>query len=316
MSGAYLKKRLVYSVLTLFGATLIAFFITRMVPGDPVTALLGPRYTEAQAIALEKDWGLNQPLYQQYGLWLKNLFKGNLGYSHFTGQPVLSSLIQRIPVTLELTFFAVSFALLLGLPLGVVAATSRSKVISWLATTFGLSGVAIPNFYLATLLILIFSLHWGIFPSIGFTPLTVSVPGHFLSMTLPSLALGMAVMGIVLKMTTQSLLEEVHKDYILTARAKGVPQRRLYWKHAFKNAILPVLTLVGIQAGYLLGGSVVLEQMFALPGLGSLTFEAITNRDYALLQGALVFMAAIFITINWVVDFIYFMVNPRMQQIS
>lgn len=313
MSGYYLKRRLLYSLLTLLGASLIAFFVVRLVPGDPVTALLGPRYNEAQALLLQKEWGLDRPLYEQYFVWLKNALSGNFGLSHFTGQPVLTSILTHLPVTLELSALATLFALVLGLPLGILAATGRSKLSATLATFFGLSGVSIPNFYLATLLILAFALHLGLFPSIGFTPIHLGLGRHLLSMVLPAVALGMAVMGIVLKMTTQTLREEIHKDYMVTARAKGLGRGRTVWKHALKNAILPVITLCGIQAGYLLGGSVVLEQMFALPGLGSLTFEAITNRDYALLQGALIFVALVFVGMNWLVDLLYLLLNPRMK---
>jgi len=311
--GLYLKRRLIYSILTLWGASLIAFVAVRAVPGDTVTALLGPRYNATEARLLQKQWGLEDPLLDQYFLWVKNLFTGNLGTSHFTGESVFRSIANHLPVTLELTGFAILFALALGIPLGILAGTGRSKLFSTLANVFGLTGISIPNFYLATLLILAFSLHMGIFPSIGFSPLSAGWGEHLLSMVLPSLALGMALMGIVMKMTANSLLEETHKDYMVTARAKGMKRWKILWKHALKNALLPVITLLGIQAGYLLGGSVVLEQMFALPGLGSLTFEAITNRDYALLQGSLIFMAGIFIIINLVVDLLYLILNPRVK---
>ena len=284
----------------MFGITLISFFIVRLVPGDTVTALLGSNYNEEQAAILREKYGLDQPLYVQYFIWLSNVLRGDFGYSSFTNQAVLDAILERIPVTLELATLSVLIALLIAIPLGTMAALNRNNFFDYSASFLGMIGISVPNFWLGTLAILFFSLHLGWFPSEGFVPIQDGIFANLKSMILPAVALGTTVGAVTMRMTRSSLLE-------------GVSKGRWIWKHGLKNALIPVITVVGIQAGYLLGGSVVIEQIFSLPGIGQLALQAISNRDYALLQGTILFIATAFVLINLIVDLIYGILNPKIR---
>lgn len=311
--GRYILRRLLIAIPVLFGISLIAFFIVRLVPGDTVTALLGANYNEEQAVVLRERLGLDQPLIVQYGLWISNLLQGDFGFSSFTNQPVLEAIMDRLPVTLELAFISVVFALLIAIPLGTYAAIKRNTPVDYGASFFGMFGISTPNFWLGTLMILLFSLHWGVLPSGGFVSLSESISGNLRSMIMPGIALGTAVGAVVMRMTRSSMLEVVGEEYMKMAKAKGVSSGRWIWKHGIKNALIPVITVVGIQIGYLLGGSVVIEQIFSLPGVGRLALQAIENRDYSLLQGTILFIACGFVLINLIVDIIYAFLNPKIR---
>lgn len=311
--GKYILKRILVAIPVLFGISLIAFFIVRIIPGDTVTAMLGNNYNEEQAAILRSKYGLDKPLFIQYGIWLGNVIQGDFGYSYFTNKPVLSTIIERLPVTVELTIISVFCAVLMAIPLGTISALKRNSSLDYGASFFGLLGISIPNFWLGTLMILFLSLVAGLFPSGGFVPLNEGLFDNLKSLILPSIALGSAVGAVAMRMTRSSMLEVLGQEYIKMARAKGVNNRRMIWKHALKNALIPVVTVIGIQTGYLLGGSVVVEQIFSLPGIGRLALEAITNRDYALLQGTILFIASAFVIINLVVDVIYGYLNPRIR---
>lgn len=297
----------------MFGITLISFFIVRLVPGDTVTALLGSNYNEEQAAILREKYGLDQPLYVQYFIWLSNVLRGDFGYSSFTNQAVLDAILERIPVTLELATLSVLIALLIAIPLGTMAALNRNNFFDYSASFLGMIGISVPNFWLGTLAILFFSLHLGWFPSEGFVPIQDGIFANLKSMILPAVALGTTVGAVTMRMTRSSLLEVLGEEYMKMARAKGVSKGRWIWKHGLKNALIPVITVVGIQAGYLLGGSVVIEQIFSLPGIGQLALQAISNRDYALLQGTILFIATAFVLINLIVDLIYGILNPKIR---
>lgn len=311
--GRYILKRLLVSIPVLFGITLISFFIVRLVPGDTVTALLGSNYNEEQAAVLREKYGLDKPLYTQYIIWLSNVFRGDFGYSSFTNQSVLDAILERIPVTIELATLSVLIALLIAIPLGTMAALNRNNFLDYGASFLGMIGISVPNFWLGTLAILFFSLHLGWFPSGGFVPIQEDLFANLKSMILPAIALGTAVGAVTMRMTRSSLLEVLGEEYMKMARAKGVNKGRWIFKHGLKNALIPVITVVGIQAGYLLGGSVVIEQIFALPGIGQLALQAISNRDYALLQGTILFIASAFVLINLIVDMIYGLLNPKIR---
>lgn len=313
MMGKYILKRVLIAIPVLFGISIISFFMVRLVPGDTVTALLGANYNEEQAMILREKYGLDKHLIVQYGIWLGKLFQGDFGQSSFTSQPVLVAILERLPVTLELTIVSVVFALLIAIPFGAYAAWKRNSPVDYGASFFGMFGISVPNFWLGTLLILLFSLHWGILPSGGFVPLSESVWGNMRSIIMPGLALGTAVGAVVMRMTRSSMLEVIDEEYMKMARAKGVSNRRWLWKHGMKNALIPVITVVGIQTGYLLGGSVVIEQIFSLPGIGQLALQAIANRDYSLLQGTVLFIATAFVVINLIVDLIYSLINPKIR---
>ena len=309
----YVLRRLFIAIPVLFGITLVSFFSVRLVPGDTVTALLGANYSEAQALALRAQFGLDQPLYTQYFIWMQNVLKGDLGYSTFTNQPVVEVILERLPVTLQLAFFAVILALVIAIPLGTLAAVRKNSAFDYGASFIGMFGLSIPNFWLGTLLILVLSLTFGWLPSGGFVPFFTDPFGNLKAMIMPSLALGTAVAAVVLRMTRSSMLEVLSAEYVKMARAKGVSEKRLIFKHALKNAFVPIITVIGIQVGYMMGGSVVIEQIFSLPGVGRLALQAINNRDYALLQGTILFIATAFVLINLVVDLIYAYVNPKIR---
>ncbi|WP_102345104.1 ABC transporter permease [Bacillus sp. Marseille-P3661] len=309
----YVLKRILVSIPVLFGISILAFFLVRVVPGDTVTAMLGSNYNEEQAAILRAQLGLDQPVIVQYGIWIGNVITGDFGYSNFTNQPVLTAIIQRLPVTLELTVLSVLFAVVLAIPLGILAAVRRGSGIDYSSSFIGILGISVPNFWFGTLMILLFSLGLGWVPSGGFVPLSEGLIENLKTMVLPSIAMGTTVAAVAMRMTRSSMLEVIGQEYIKMARAKGVSKGALIWKHALKNALIPVVTVLGIQTGYLLGGSVVIEQIYSLPGIGQLALQAITNRDYALLQGTILFIAGAFVVINLLVDIIYGLLDPKIR---
>lgn len=309
----YTFHRLLIALPVLLGISIISFFIVRLVPGDTVTAMLGAHYSEAQAETLRETYGLDRPLVTQYALWITNVLRGDFGRSAFTGQPVLAAIIERLPVTVQLVSFSLIFALVLALPMGILAAVRRGGPVDFTATTIGLLGISVPGFWLGTLLILGLSLGLGWFPSGGYIMWSVDPWENIRHMVLPGLALGGAVAAVIMRMTRSAMLDVLDEDYIRLARAKGLPRRIWIMKHALRNALIPVVTITGIQAGYLLGGSVVIEQIFSLPGIGMLSLQAINNRDYALLQGAVLFVGFCFVLINLLVDLLYAWLDPRIQ---
>lgn len=310
---SYILRRLLIAIPVLFGISIIAFFMVRLVPGDTVTAMLGTNYNEAQAEILRQKYGLDQSIFIQYGIWIMSLFKGDLGISSFTNEPVMDLIIGRLPVTLELTIISILFALLIAIPLGTFSALKRNTPVDYGASFFGMFGISIPNFWLGTLMILLFSLHLSWLPSSGFVPISDGMWSNLKTMLMPGIALGTSVGAVTMRMTRSSMLEVLGEEYMKMAKAKGVNRSRLIWKHGLRNALVPVITVLGIQAGYLLGGSIIIEQIFSLPGIGQLALQAISNRDYSLLQGTILFIASAFVLINLAVDIIYAMINPRIR---
>lgn len=311
---AYIARRLLLAVPVLFGISLLAFSLVRLVPGDTVTAMLGMQYTEAQAERLRRDIGLDRPLPVQYLRWAGRAVRGDLGASHFTGQPVHEAIRERLPVTLQLAGMAVVLALAVALPLGVTAAARRGGHADSLATGVGLIGLSVPNFWLGTLLILLFAYQLGWLPSGGFVPLGLGPAANLRAMLMPAAALGAAVAAVLVRMIRSSVIEVLHQDYILMAAAKGCKPARIIWRHALRNALVPVVTVLGIQIGYLLGGSVVIEEVFSLPGVGKLALDAIGERDYVLLQGVILFIGTAFLLINLVVDLLYAALDPALRR--
>jgi peptide/nickel transport system permease protein len=309
----YILRRVIVSVPVLFGISIIAFLLVRLVPGDTVTAMLGAQYNEEQAQILRAKYGLDKPLFVQYGIWISNIVQGDFGQSSFTSQPVLEAILERLPVTVELTLISILFALFIAIPLGTWAAIRRNSLPDYAASFFGLLGISVPGFWLGTLFILLLSLKLGWFPSGGFVSFLEDPLENLRHMAMPGIALGTAVSAVVMRMTRSSMLEVVDQEYMKMARAKGVPPRLLVYRHAMKNALIPIVTVIGIQVGYLLGGSVVIEQIFSLPGVGQLALQAITNRDYSLMQGTIMFIATAFVMINLLVDLIYAFLNPKIR---
>lgn len=298
-------------VLLLLGVSIIAFFIVRLIPGDTITVMLGARYNEEQAAILRAAYGLDRSIPAQYGIWIRGVVSGDLGFSFFTKKPVLATIGERLAVTAQLAGLSLLFAVVFGLTAGVLAAVKRNGIIDQIVSFMSMLGISVPNFWLGTLMILIFSLSFRWLPSGGYVPASEGLAENLRHMVMPALALGFAVSAVVMRSTRSAMLEVLHKDYIDLAKVKGVSPGKLIFLHTLKNALIPIITIIGIQAGYLLGGSVVIEQVFNLPGIGRLVFEAINNRDYILLQGLILFIAAAFVVINFIVDLLYAWINPK-----
>lgn len=313
----YLFQRLLLAIPTLLGVTILVFVAIRAVPGDAITAMLGTEaglLTQAQRASLESYFGLDKSPVQQYFSWLGNVLHGDLGYSVRLGRPVLNLILDRFPVTLELALLSLLVAIVVGIPLGVVSAVYRNTPADLFGRLFALIGLAAPNFLVATVLIYVLSVYFGYLPNAGnYVGPTVSPFQNLQQMMLPAFTLGLAFSASVMRTTRSAMLEVLGQDYVRTARAKGLREQVVVRRHALRNALLPVLTLTGIELGYLLGGTVIIEQVFALPGLGRLTLNAIAQRDYALIQGATLFIASIVVLVNLLVDLGYAAIDPRIS---
>lgn len=291
--------------------TTIVFFLVHMIPGDPARLMAGgTRVSPANLAKIRETYNLDKPLVTQYGLWLSDLTQGNLGRSFRQRREVTELIVERLPVTVKLAGFSFLLSLLIAIPLGIVAAVKRNTWVDLAATAFALVGASSPVFFTGILMILLFSFKLQWLPSIG--------PGEggwdtVLHLFLPSLALGVSLAAITTRITRSAMVEALTQDYIETARAKGLSSRSVVLKHAFRNALVPIVTVAGLQFGFLLVGSVLVEQVFGLGGLGSLLIEAVQVRDYPVVQGATVFIAALFILINLAVDVAYGIIDPRVR---
>ncbi|MDB5586563.1 MAG: glutathione transporter permease GsiC [Devosia sp.] len=313
----YLVQRLLTFPLVLLGVSLLVFFAIRLVPGDAIIAMLGTEaglLTDAQRASLAAYFGLDQPVVIQYGRWLTGLFQGNLGISTTYGKPVLEVIIARFPLTIELALLSMVIALAVGVPAGVFAATRADRPSDLVVRLFAMLGQSTPSFVVGLVLIYLLSVNFHILPAMGsFTPLFVDPLGNLAQMILPSMTLGLAFAAAVTRIARSSMLDVLSEDYVRTARSKGASQRDVVWRHALPNALIPVVTLSGVEFGYLLGGAVIVEQIYALPGLGRLTLDAISQRDYALVQGAVLFIAFNFLVVNLLVDLAYAALDPRIR---
>lgn len=309
----YIAKRILSLIPVLLGISIVVFLAVRLIPGDYATVTLGTQYTEEAAALLRAKYGLDQSIVYQYFIWLKGVLTGDFGYSYVSNQSVSLLLLSRVPVTLELTILSLLLAVVFGIPMGYWAACKRNKLPDSAVTVTGLLGISIPNFWLGTMLILLLSLKWKFFPSGGFVPLGEGLFANLRSMFLPALALGVAVSAVVMRSSRSAMIEVVDQEYMKMAKAKGLSGIGLILKHGVKNTMVNVLTILGLQTGSLLGGSVVIEQIFSLPGIGSLALQAINNRDYLVLQGTVLFISLMFVAINLIVDLLYCVVNPQIR---
>lgn len=311
----YLLQRMVAFLPTLFGVSVLIFLAIRLVPGDAITAMLGTEagmLTETQRESLRAYFGLDTPPVEQYARWLGNVLQGNLGYSVRFSAPVLNVILERFPVTLELAVLAIIFALLIGLPIGVISAVNHNSTLDLFGQLVALAGLALPSFLLGTLIIYILSVNFGVLPNSGDYVGFAQNPGRNIQQLIfPAITLGFPFSASVMRTTRSAMLEVLGQDYIRTARSKGLRERTVITRHSLRNALIPIVTIVGVEAGYLLGGTVIVEEIFALPGIGRLTLNAIAQRDYALIQGVALFIAFNFVLINLVVDFLYVVVDPR-----
>jgi peptide/nickel transport system permease protein len=297
----------------LFLVSLVVFYIIHLTPGDPALVMLGEEATPEMVTALRHQLGLDQPLPVQYGTWLSRVVQGDLGRSIRSNKLVSQDIVSRLPVTIELTVLAMLIALAIAIPTGIISATRRNSKSDLLVTTIALVGVSMPNFFLAILLIFVFSLYLRWLPPIGYTPVEQNVVENLRGMILPSITLGAATAAVIARLTRSSLLEVLNQEYIRTARAKGLSERIVILGHAMKNAMIPVVTICGLQIGGLLGGAIITETLFVLPGVGSLAVNAIFSRDFPVVQGDVLFLAVMFMLTNLVVDVMYGFLDPRIR---
>ena len=300
---------------TLLGVSVAVFLMIRLIPGTVVEQLIGTEgtYSEETMRALRAFFGLDQPVHVQYIRWLAQVLRGDLGTSWRTGLPVVQMISSRLQVTLELTLGAMLVALAVGIPLGIVSARRENTRLDHAVRVLSLFSLSIPVFWQATMLILATSLWLDWAPSVDFVSPLKSLRANLAMMALPSLALGTAVAAVFMRMTRSTLLEVMRQDFIRTARAKGLRERGVVWSHALKNSLIPLITVAGVQVGYLLGGVVVTEEVFTLPGVGRLILWGVFQRDYPVVQGTVLFVSLLFMLSNLVVDLIYAYVDPRIR---
>ncbi len=303
--SAYILRRLVLAVPTLVGVTLVVFALIRLVPGDPARLVLGLQASEEEVQRLRVQLGLDQPLPVQYARFLARLLQGDLGRSVVTGEPVLREIGARLPATVQLAVASTVVATLAGVAAGVVSATRQSSWWDYTVMTVALFGISLPVFWLGLMLMLLFSVHLRWLPAGGY-----GTPAH---LVLPTVTLAAFSVAIIARMTRSSLLEVLHQDYVRTAWAKGLSSRAVVLRHALKNALIPVVTVIGLQFGGLLGGAILTETVFAWPGMGRLLVGAIVARDYPVVQGTVLVFAALFTLVNLAVDVLYAYVDPRIH---
>ncbi len=311
----YLLRRLFYFVPVVFLVTVVVFCITLLLPGDPALAFLGEANINDKVAyqAMRQELGLDQPIYVQYGMWVGRALQGDLGQSVRTHEPVLQALGARLPVTLQLASMALVIAMLIALPLGILSATRPNSKLDTVGTVMAIGGVALPEFFLGILLIFVFALQLHILPSSGYVSPSTGLWPSFKSMLLPAIALGMALNAVTMRQTRSSLIEVLQQEYVTVARAKGLASRTVVSRHALKNALIPVITVIGLQTGRLFGGSVVVETVFALPGMGRLAADSIFFRDFPMLQGVVLVMAFAVLTCNLLTDVFYAYLDPRIR---
>jgi peptide/nickel transport system permease protein len=311
----YVVLRLYSMALTLVGLTVLIFLMLRLIPGTVVEQMIGADaiVSPAMVAELKRFFGLDQPWWLQYARWIGELAQGNLGTSWRTGKPVVALILERLPVTLELTLLAVAFALVLGIPAGIVSATRRDQVVDNVTRVGTLLGLSVPVFWQGTMLILFFSVYLRWMPPVVWVDFFTDPRRNLTIMMLPALCLGTASAANIARTTRACMLDVLRSEFIRTAAAKGLASRAVVLKHALKNAMIPIVTVAGLQMGILLGGTVVVEEVFTLPGIGRLVLWSIYQRDYPLTQSTILFVATLFMTINLAVDVLYGYLDPRIR---
>jgi ABC-type dipeptide/oligopeptide/nickel transport system permease component len=334
LNAGKLIERLLRLVLVLLGVSLVAFLMLAVTPGDPVEIMLGDQQaTEAQRLALRQNMGLDLALPERFGHFLKNVARGDFGTSYFHRRPVAQVILERLPATIELTLVALLVALVVAIPLGVLAAVEKNSWLDRLATLGSLLGISLPGFWLGLLLIILFGATWQILPVSGRSDVGISVPPvtHFLlvdtllagnwlafrsvvaHLVLPALTLGLPMAAVLMRVTRASMLEVLRQDYVTFAEAKGLAPLRVLFRHALKNALIPTVTVVALELGSLLGGSMIVETVFGWPGLGRVVVESIFTRNYPLIQAAILLYAVTYVLLNFGADLLYTVLNPRVR---
>lgn len=311
--GQYLLRRLLIAVALVIGSATLVFLLLQSVPGDPVRLFLGDFATEDQVIAVRQEMGLDRPLHTQYFDWLSGVVVGDFGTSLATNQSVLSVILDRLPRTLELVAISVTLGLLIGIPAGVISAYHRGSKIDTGVTLFTLLGLSVPNYVTGTILVLLFSVNRRWLPSSGFASIQDDPVRHLQLLILPSITLGLVLAASIARMTRSSVLETINMDYVRTARAKGLTESTIRKRHVIRTGLIPITTTVGIQAGNLLGGTIIVEQIFAWPGISTLLFRGIETRDFPVVQGSVLVISGLFILFTLTVDILNGVIDPRIS---
>ena len=310
---ALLGRRLLATIPLLFLVSLVVFALVHALPGDPAVLFLGEEADPETLARFRVRLGLDRPLVAQYAAWLGRALRGDLGRSLRTNQPVAEAILERLPVTLELLVAALSVSLAIAIPMGIVSAVKRNSGVDLVSTVFALVGFAMPGFWLGIILIYVFALLLRWLPPSGWVPLPASVPQNLLSLVLPAFTLGTALAALVTRQLRSGMLEVLRQDYVRTAQAKGLSERQVVGKHALKNALISVVTVVGLQLGGLLGNTIITETLFALPGVGRLMIDSIFSRDFFVVQGVILFLAVGYVLSNLLVDALYSYLDPRIR---
>ena len=311
--GAYLFKRLLAAIPILLGVTLVIFFLTNLIPGDVVDLLLESEVQPEVAARLRQTLALDKPFFVRYWNWVSGLAVGDFGFSIINGQPVLSQILDMYGPSLELAVIATLVGVLIGIPLGVLSATQQFHLTDDFLRLSSVIGFSLPSFWIGTLVLLIISLYFPGFPILEYVPLSKDPVLNLKIMSLPGVTLGIAMVALVMRMTRSSVLEVIRAQFVTTARSKGLNERIVLFKHVLRNALIPVVTLVGLRFGYLIGGLVIVEEVFGIPGLGRLVIYSISKRDYPLVLGVVFFIALSFLVINLLVDILYAVIDPRIS---
>ncbi|SDR56533.1 peptide/nickel transport system permease protein [Rhizobiales bacterium GAS191] len=309
----FILRRLISAVPILLLVSLITFGLMRLVPGDPSAVIAGLSATPEQIAAIRSQLGLDQSLPVQLMRWYGGLLHGDLGRSLLLGQPVVEATFLRLPVTLALSAYALVLTLLIGLISGILAALKQNTIVDQLAMLFAMFGISMPSFWLGLLMILVFAVHLGWLPTGGYIAFTDDPVGWLRTSTMPAISLALLQAGLLARITRSTMLEVLRQDYIRTARAKGLPQRLVVFKHALANALIPITTVIGIILGLLISASVVIETMFSIPGIGQLLTQAVLNRDYPMVQGGLLIVTGLLVLTNLLVDMGYALLDPRVR---
>ncbi len=313
--GQYAIRRVLIAIPTMLGVTIVAFLMIHLIPGNIVQVMLGTRtnVTPQQIQQLYRLYGIDQPLYLQYWHWLSQLLRGNLGFSLRTGLPIATLISQSFGVTAELALGALVVAVVVAVPLGMVAALYQNSPWDYLARGVALLGLIIPNFWLGTMLVMVTSIYFPVLSVFNYVPFLTNPMVNVKDMIVPIITLALSLMAIITRMTRSAVLETIQLDHVRTARAKGLKQFAVNMRHVLRNSLIPITTIVGLQFGYLLGGAIVVENVFSLPGMGRLIVDAINQRDYPVVQSSILFVSAIFVLVNLVVDISYGFINPQIR---
>lgn len=309
----FLIKRIFTLLLTLLVATLVVFVVLEILPGDPAAVMLGINAEADTLNALREQLGLNRPVWARYFHWLTDLTTGNLGISYTYDVPVSELILSRITVSFPLALLAMTLSTLIAIPMGIMAASHHNKPMDFFVMSFSQIGIAIPNFWFAMLLTLLFSVTFRLLPAGGFPGWDAGMIPAFKSLLLPTIALALPQAAILARVTRSALLEVLEEDFIRTARAKGVNNQGTLWKHALRNALIPVVTIMGLQFSFLLAGTIIIENVFYLPGIGRLIFQAISQRDLIVVKNLVILLAGAVIMINFMVDLLYALIDPRLR---